>query len=442
MQNNLRFIILLFFLVITGISAQEIEITGVVTDATDDSTLPGVNIIVVGTQTGAMADFDGNYSISAEVGQKLEFSFIGMLTETVDVVSGQTTINVSMKPDVAQLEDVVVVGYGVQKKSDLTGSVSSIKADEISKLPVAAATEALAGKVSGVQITQQSGAPGSTATVRIRGVGTTGDSNPLYVVDGMLLDDISFISPNDIESMEVLKDASATAIYGSRAANGVVMISTKQGKKGKTRYNFNTYYGFQKVVHPVELTNASQYKMLVDEMSGGNSPTYGNADTNWQDEIFRTAPIQNYNVSVNGATEITTFNISLDYFSQDGVVKNSKYDRITFRFNNTYKFGENVKLGNNISLINWNSNGVAGRVVTDALNADPTVPPKDENGKFSEVNNGVANPAAVLHYESNNPSSGYRTVGNVYIDVKFLHPLNALYSISVTPSGITNSIKL
>ena len=420
MQKRLHYLLLLF-LFGSNLLAQQVEISGVITDATDNSTLPGVNVIVVGTETGTMTDIDGNYTIIADIGQKVEFSFIGMRTEAIAVTKGKTTINLAMKPDVAQLEDIVVVGYGVQKKSDLTGSVSSIKSDDISKLPVAAATEALAGKVSGVQITQQSGAPGSTATVRIRGVGTTGDSNPLYVVDGMLLDDISFISPNDIESMEVLKDASATAIYGSRAANGVVMISTKQGKKGKTSYNFNSYYGFQKVVHPVKLTNATEYQMLVNELSGGGTPpTYGTANTNWQDEVFRVAPIQDYNVSVNGATEKTTYNISLDYFNQDGVIENSTYDRLTLRFNNTYKLGKHVKFGNNISLINWHSNGVAGRVVTDALNADPTVAPKDSNGKFSEVNNGAANPAAVLFYESNNPASGFRTVGNIYLDITFL----------------------
>ncbi len=284
------------------------------------------------------------------------YSYIGMKDQEI-AVNGRTTINVVMQED-NMLIDEVVVGYGVQRKSDLTGAVGSIKSDDLKKISTPNVANALQGRVSGVFISA-SGAPGSSPEVRIRGIGTTNNSNPLYVVDGMFMDDISFLSNHDIESMEVLKDASATAMYGSRGANGVIIVTTKQGAEGKAQVNITASEGFQfQNSGKFEMCTASEYAMLQNEANlninpdGGlvyDDPASFGKGTNWFDEIFRVASVRDYQVAVSGGTEKVRYNLSAGYFQQDGIIKENSYDRFTLRANNSYKINKHLTIGHNLS---------------------------------------------------------------------------------------------
>jgi TonB-linked SusC/RagA family outer membrane protein len=398
--------------------AQASVVKGKVTSQDDGEGLPGVSIQVEGTSRGTVTDFEGTYSLELQSGDsKLIYSFIGYKTVTVDVGS-RSVIDLVMEPDIEQLEEIVVVGYGVQRKSDVTGAVASVRGADLTKIPAANPMQALQGKVAGVQISSGSGQPGAAPVVRIRGVGTFNDSSPIYVVDGVILSDISFLNSSDIQSMEVLKDASATAIYGSRGANGVVIITTRQGKIGeeKTTFSVNTEYSVQKLSKKIDLLNGKEFATVVNDISPGS---YNNVDavpnTDWQDLIFDVAPIQNHQVSATGATKKTQYYVGLGYFNQQGIVDKSKYERFTLKLNNTYKFSDNVRLGNNITIAPY-SQQVAPGVVYQVYRAQPVAVPRYDDGSFGVVPN-VGNPLADLE-NSNNFNKGLRTVGNVFTDIK------------------------
>ncbi|MEQ8530404.1 MAG: TonB-dependent receptor plug domain-containing protein, partial [Imperialibacter sp.] len=267
-------------------------------------------------------------------------------------------------------------------------------------------------------VSSGSGQPGAAPVVRIRGVGTFNDSSPIYVVDGVILSDISFLNSSDIQSMEVLKDASATAIYGSRGANGVVIITTRQGKIGdeKTTFSVNTEYSVQKLSKKIDLLNGKEFATVVNDINPGS---YNNVDavpnTDWQDLIFDVAPIQNHQVSATGATKKTQYYVGLGYFNQQGIIDKSKYERLTLKLNNTYKFSDNVRLGNNITVAPY-SQQVAPGVVYQVYRAQPIAVPRYDDGSFGVVPN-VGNPLADLE-NSNNFNKGLRTVGNVFTDIK------------------------
>lgn len=362
--------------------------------------------------------------MSAPSDATLVFSFVGFTNQEIPI-NNQTEINLTLADDTSDLDEFVVVGYGLQRKSDLTGSISSIKSKEINRLPVSNVTQALQGRVSGVQVTSLSGAPGAGTTIRIRGVGTLNNSNPLFVVDGMLLDDIDFLNPNDVESMEVLKDASATAIYGSRGANGVVIVSTKQGSfNTKGRISVDTYTGIQQVADRIDLVNGRQFAELANELEQniGNRPLYNVGDygvgTDWQDQIFRNAPVSSVNLGASGGNANTSYSLSVNYFNQKGVVKESEFERLTVRLNNQYKFGEAVTFGHNFSFIYTNQQNEPG-VVGNAYRAYPIFDPRNPDGSYTNTTP-VGNPAAQFEYNSNNQSNNYRSVGNFFMDVKFL----------------------
>jgi TonB-linked SusC/RagA family outer membrane protein len=362
--------------------------------------------------------------LSAPSDATLVFSFVGFTNQEIPI-NNQTEINLTLADDTSDLDEFVVVGYGLQRKSDLTGSISSIKSKEINRLPVSNVTQALQGRVSGVQVTSLSGAPGAGTTIRIRGVGTLNNSNPLFVVDGMLLDDIDFLNPNDVESMEVLKDASATAIYGSRGANGVVIVSTKQGSfNTKGRISVDTYTGIQQVADRIDLVNGRQFAELANELEQniGNRPLYNVGDygvgTDWQDQIFRNAPVSSVNLGASGGNANTSYSLSVNYFNQKGVVKESEFERLTVRLNNQYKFGEAVTFGHNFSFIYTNQQNEPG-VVGNAYRAYPIFDPRNPDGSYTNTTP-VGNPAAQFEYNSNNQSNNYRSVGNFFMDVKFL----------------------
>ncbi|MEZ4898767.1 MAG: TonB-dependent receptor [Saprospiraceae bacterium] len=397
-------------------------VAGTVTDATGQ-TLIGVNILLKGTNQGVATDIDGTYSINVPNDDAiLVFSYTGFKDKEV-AVGNQTTLDVVLNEDVELIDEVVVIGYGTQKKSDLTGAISTIKSDEVKRIPSANVEQILQGKVAGVQVTPISGRPGAGAVVRIRGVGTLNDASPLYVVDGMLLDDISFLNPNDISSIEVLKDASATAIYGSRGANGVVIISTTRGANHQARFNVSTYYASQEVVKQIDMVNGAQFATLANEVATneGRKPLFANPDaygegTNWQDVIFQTAPIQNYQVSANGGNENVIYNISVNHFNQDGIVRGSAYERTTVRVNNEYTLRKNLKVGHNISIVS-SKNDFEASVIGMAYQAEPIIPVFDSLGNFADatVRIPVGNAEASIFYNYNK-GTGLRTVGNTYLE--------------------------
>jgi TonB-linked SusC/RagA family outer membrane protein len=411
------------FIVQNAVGQTNVQIQGTVLDDTGFP-LPGVNVIIKGTTTGTVTDLDGKYSLGVPADATLVFTFVGFETQEISV-AGRSTIDVTLGEDLSDLDEFVVVGYGIQRKSDLTGAISSVKSEDITRLPVSDVTQALQGRVSGVQITQNSGAPGAGSTVRIRGVGTLNNSSPLYVVDGMLLDDINFLNPNDVESMEVLKDASATAIYGSRGANGVIIVTTKQGSfDSETRISVDAYTGVQQVANKINLVNASQFAQLANELEQnvGNQPIYNVGDfdegTDWQDFIFRNAAINNVSLGASGGSAKTNFNVSVNYFNQQGVVKESDYERLTFRLNNQYKLSDAVTFGHNLSFIYFNQQNEPG-VIGNAYRTYPIFTPTQADGTFTDTSP-VGNPAAQFEYNTNNQTNNYRGVGNFFMDVKFL----------------------
>lgn len=409
-------------------------VSGTVLDETGQP-LPGVNIVsALGTNLGTISGVEGDYQIEVPNPEQdtLIFSFIGYQTQRIPVNNRQV-INVDMQVQQQMLDDIVVVGYGVQRKSDLTGSISKIDNEQITRIPTPNVTQALQGQVAGVQITPTSGRPGAGAAIRIRGVGTTNDNTPLFVVDGMILSDnnanIDFLNPNDIESIEVLKDASATAIYGARGANGVVIVTTKKGSfDQKPTISFNSYYGWQEVTDRVDVVNAAQYAQLTNEAAineGGTAP-YANPEefgtgTDWQDLIFRTAPIQNYNLSARGGSESMRYNLSFDYTQQEGIVRGSDFERFSIRLNNEYSVHPNISIGHNLALVYDNrTNGPTA--VNTALRSAPIAVPFEEDGSFSPSTaslSSTGNIEATLFYNDNTAFS-YRGTGNMYADFTFL----------------------
>lgn len=360
--------------------AQQRTVTGKVTDGSDGTALPGVSILVKGTSTGTASDASGNYSINVSPGDILVFSFIGFASQEV-TVGEQTTVSVVMQASIEALQEVVVVAYGEKSRKLMTESIGTVSSKEITKLPVASVDAALQGKISGVQITSVDGTPGAPVAVRIRGVGTVGNTQPLYVIDGVPVGNaegyntnpLASINQADVESVSVLKDASASALYGVRAANGVVLITTKRGKTGKPRVTFDSYYGVQNFPKTfdwnstqqyIDLTQAAydarnaqdglnpgdpSYQVLHPDLQPG-SP-YRNVNTDWQGAVVvKNAPITNSNLSVAGGNENSNYYISAGYFSQEATVPNWDLERYSFRVNSDHKVGSRFKIGQSLAL--------------------------------------------------------------------------------------------
>lgn len=411
-------------------AAQSVEVRGNVRNPAGEP-LIGATVTIRGATRGVLTDGEGRFTIQTGPLDTLAVSYFGYLSQRVPVM-GRTSVEVVLEEAPSNLDEVVIVGYGVQRKSDLTGSVSSVKAEELNRIPTASVEQALQGKVAGVQVTPVSGAPGAGAIIRIRGVGTLNDASPLFVVDGLLLNDISFLNVQDIQSVEVLKDASATAIYGSRGANGVIIITTRQGVQGpKTSFEASAYYGMQQVIRKIDLLNGSEFAELANELAANenrppifsNPASYGEG-TDWQDEIFGLAPIQNYQVSAGGGNALTTYHLSANYFHQEGIVTGSDFDRLTLRLNNAYTLAPRVKVGHNLAFIYRTNRNVPGGVVANAYRASPTVPAIDSAGRYGQTTRvaSVANPVAEVAFYDDN-SEGYRAVGNLFADVELLKGL-------------------
>ena len=378
----------------------------------DGTGLPGVTVLVKGTSVGASTNVDGSFAISAPEGSTLVFSYIGYRTQEARVGS-TNVINVTLAVDEQKLSEVVVVGYGTQQRGSVTGAISSVGAQEIVRQPVADLSQAIQGKVAGVTITSNGGAPGGAAgtSVRVRGITSAGNNNPLYVVDGFPLPEggdnqLNAISPNDIESIDILKDASATAIYGVRAANGVVIVTTKRGKAGRATFNLDAYRGVQTVSRRLEMLNAQEYAVLNNEnrLAKGlpivvdklRNPAALGEGTDWQDLIFRRAQMQNYSLSTTGGSDKARYAVSATYFQQDGIIIGTNFERFTIRANGDVQVGRMLKVGNNIQLTHLedrqvNTNNGEYGTVQQMLRIPATVQPYRPDGFWYQPSSPVDN---------------------------------------------------
>ncbi|MBX2965723.1 MAG: TonB-dependent receptor [Cyclobacteriaceae bacterium] len=408
--------------------AQSRQVQGRVVAAEDNQPLPGVNVLVQGTQKGGVTDIEGNFSIAVSEGENvLVFTFIGYKTQIVQI-GGRQTIDVVMESDAFALEEVVVIGYGTQRKRDVTGSIASLKGSDVSDKPNANPLNAIQGKVAGVMVTN-SGVAGASPTIQIRGVGSISGANPLYVVDGIFANNIDFVNPNDIASMEILKDPSSLAIYGVQGANGVIIITTKRAQKGQTNVNVSSYAGFQKVIDFIDVTNAEQFKMLYnEELSNRGQAQYDfsnyTANTDWQDLILRNAFITNHSLSITSASERHQTSFSLNYFKQDGVVKYDSYSRYTARLRDEFTINKHIKVGGDISIFRWTREPqTAG--LNNAIWAVPVYAPKGPDGVYNTApafqRAQVSNPVAVMEFmKGTTISEGYRVVASGFVELNFL----------------------
>lgn len=415
------------------LTAQQ-TVQGIVTIAGTTETLPGVNIVVKNSSKGTTTDFDGRYQLDLDQNEQvLTFSYTGFTSQEIEI-QGRATINIALVEAAELLEEYVVIGYGTVRKSDLTGAVSSVKADDLRKITSNNPAQALQGKVTGVQVTTTSGAPGAGIAVRVRGVGTLNNSSPIYVVDGVILDDISFLSSADIQSMEVLKDASATAIYGSRGANGVILVTTTRGAEDteKPFVTFNSEYGIQQLARKIDLLSGREFAIISNEIRPGS---YNNVDavpnTDWQDLVFRSAPMQNHQLSISGSSKMSTYYVGIGLFKQEGIIPKSNYQRISLKLNNTYKLGEKITLGNNITLAPYQQRN-APNVTYSVYRAQPLLDPYYEDGSFGVVYN-VGNPLADLEY-SNSYNEGLRGVGNIYGEAVIANDFTLRSSLGIDAS--------
>lgn len=430
----------------------EQTVKGKVTDAEKGEGLPGVSILIKGTTTNP----NGDYSLSIpDNNAVLVFSFVGYEPQEM-AVGNRTQLNVSLKADIKSLNEVVVVGYGQVKKSDLTGSVATVPVEEIKKVAVTSLDQALQGRAAGVQITQNSGSPGGSTTIRIRGGNSIqGDNEPLYVIDGIPFKNdgvgsgssfnvLSTLNPSDIESMSVLKDASSTAIYGSRGANGVVIITTKRGKAGKSTINLDSYYGVQEVRKKYDVLNGREYAQFVNDANTneGRAPVYTQSQvdafgegTDWQNEIFRSAPISNYQLSMSGGDERTQYALSGGYFKQNGIVTNSDFDRYSLRLNLDRKLTDRLKVGNSLTINRTLTNqsrtdgdlGSAGLVTIAALQFPSILPVYNPDGTYLITSPALSftadNPAALAR-DSKNRNTALRAFGNVFGEYQIMEGLS------------------
>ena len=370
----------LILLLLTGVaSAQGLRVEGIVTSSDDNLGIPGVSVLVKGTTTGASTDMDGRYELTVPAGSVLVFSFIGMVTEERTVTEAGE-LNVVLTPDTQELSEIVVIGYGTQKKSVVTASIAKISADDLASTAPVRMDNALKGLASGVTVTSSSGQPGAAAQIRVRGIGTINNSDPLYIVDGMPIEGgLDYLNPSDIASIEVLKDAASGAVYGARAANGVILVTTKTGKEGKTRVNYDFSYGWQRPWTERKVLNATEYAIMMNEgaINSGQAPRYNDPysygiGTNWQKETFNyDAPVMNHQISVSGASEKVNYMFSLGYYTQEGIVggnyDRSNYERLTMRSNTSYTIFDDtqkrdwlnqLKITANISYARIKSTGI------------------------------------------------------------------------------------
>ncbi len=466
-----------------SISAQTLTVTGVVYAEGEPDPVIGANVMVKGTSNGTITDFDGNFSLQAKAGDILSVSYMGYKTQEVKATA--SPMRITLQSDNVLLQEVVAVGYGTMRKSDLTGAVTSVSADELMKAPVSGLDQALQGRAAGVTVTTNSGQPGEAATIRIRGIGSAiGGNDPLYVVDGVITSDISFLAPNDIQSMEILKDASATAIYGSRGANGVIIVTTKTGASAGAKPNitFDAYWGFQNRWRKLDVMDSRSHaetELRIGAMRNGAEeisyynnqgfagwlqmyklgksvyyPTnfnYADQETDWQDEVFNAnAFMHNYNLSVDGGNDKGHYALSANYFGQEGTIIGSNYQRFTIRLNTDYEIRKWLKVGEHLSFATSkgrnamnNSSSAGASVISAALAMSPWDPVyypdgsvnvngDDLSGHYSAGSNfkNVTNPYQ-MSYNTEPSNKNERAIGDIYLEIKPIDGLTIRPSFSV-----------
>ena len=419
-------------------------VSGNVKSADDGMGIPGASIAIEGMKTGTSTDFDGNFKLEAKAGNVIVISFMGFKTQRI-TVGTQKTINVTLLTEAADLKEVVVIGYGSQKKTLVTNAVTQVSGDNLAKTNTTNALQALQGQAAGLQITSTSGQPGEALKVVIRGVGSVAGSSPLYVVDGILTGDISYLSNSDIESISVLKDAASAAIYGSQAANGVVLVTTKKGKRGAPgKITFDQYYGVQSVARKVDLLDATEYATILNEaaVNSGKNPYFTNSQiaglgkgTNWMDKMLTdNAATKNFSFGASGGSDTSVYSTSLSYLGQEGVVGGkdlSNYGRYNFRFNSEHKlYKDVVTIGQNLSFAYVDKNGIGvgnqyNNALRSAFQVSPLLPMYDSNGNYFDTTNstepwiaGTANPYALMEYTNQNESNNQKLLGNVYLQIE------------------------
>ncbi|NCO64135.1 MAG: TonB-dependent receptor [Flavobacteriales bacterium] len=452
MRHTLFKILALFFVAYT--SAQNIDISGIIQDESGIP-IPGVNILVKNTTKGSVSDFDGNFTVTnLQVGSTLTFSFIGYITKEL-VVTNADYLTVTMQEDIAKLDEVVVIGYGSQTKKEVTGAVSIVSSKTIEALKPTRIEQALQGQVAGVNITTQSGSPGGATTISIRGVSTNGDSRPLILVDGNVIEDLSVLNPSDIENINILKDATA-GIYGVRAANGVVLITTKTGRKEMPlTIEYNTYGGFQQTTREIPVLNATEYAILVNEAfaAGGSTPPFTDLSilgkgTDWQDKVFQNAPVFNHNIAFKGGGKKSSYSYSASFLTQDGIVGGSKsnFNRFTNNLSYNLDFLDHFKLTSGLTLMRTQkrnlSENALGSVLFNALNMAPTFPVRDENGQYTiaeGLGNEVINPLAQTD-DTFNRSKVMRLSGNAGLSYNFLDHFTAQANIQFNYSEVRSKV--
>lgn len=427
---------------IVEIVEQTRTVSGRITTDDDASGLPGVNVIEKGTSNGTVSDIQGRYSLTVSENAVLIISSVGYISEEI-AIGNRSVIDVVLTADVTALEEIVVVGYGTVRKSDLTGAVSSVKSEQLTAFPAINAVQALQGRAAGVQITANNGEPGAAFKIRIRG-GTSinASSDPIIVVDGFV--GAAMPPPEDIQSVEVLKDASATAIYGSRGANGVIMVTTRKGQTGKARIEYNTSYSSQNEISRLDLLNADQFIDYIRDARPNIQPM--GADTDWQDAIFRTGAIQNHQLSVSGGNEAVNYYVSGAYFDQKGVIIGSEYNRFSITSNLDIKATDKLRMGLNIFAQRTTRDGTRTQegsggsgntgVISGAFKFEPDQPIRDENGRFTiaRLNDPHDNPYAVAT-EFINQIVNDRLQGNLYAEYDIFKDLK----FRVTMGATTNS---
>ncbi|MDA6070635.1 TonB-dependent receptor [Flavobacterium sp. AC] len=431
-------IIALLIISSQNIMAQSKTVQGVITDPSGFP-LPGAGVNVEGSKNSASTDFDGKYSLKGvNPTDKITYSYVGLISQTI-TVGTRTTIDVVLALSTQTLNEVIV-GYGTQKRTKVTGAISTVSSKDIAAVPITNAESALQGRAAGVTVVN--GAPGSNPTVTIRGLATMGNSAPLYVIDGVLTSNLSGLSPNDIESMSVLKDASTTALYGSKAFNGVIMVTTKKGKKGPGQLNFSTYIGSQTITKRYNVLNTQQYLQYAKDLGSdltARAAEFGNINTNWQDQIFQSGLMQDYNLSFSNGTETSTSRYSAEYLKQEGAVINTGFERYSFRANNTQDIGK-LKVGSNIgisfSTINPERSSGGRTLLEHAIKMAPYLP------IYNDTNlGGYQGPSAVDGNDAENPvrvaNLGYQKInnlsiiGNIYAELEIYKGLKFRSQVSL-----------
>ncbi len=448
MKRTLTF--LLFLLIYqTGFAFQQQTITGTVVDDSG-MPLPGVTIQVEGTSRGVTTDMDGNFSIEASEDEVLLISFLGFNSQEIEV-GGEEDLQITLTENVGELDEIVVVGYGQQQKVDLIAPIQVVDDEVLKKIPTASPTEALQGQVSGVTVSNN-GAPGATPSVQIRGLGSVrGDFSPLYVVDGVVTKDIGFLDMNSIESMSVLKDASSAAIYGVRAANGVIIIETKRGKTGKPSISYEGYAGIQQATPgDFSLLNNQDYIAFTNNKLEANADRNNSTfvpfdpndypdNTNWFDEILRTAFTQKHSLNLSGGSENNKYFVGLNYFEQEGVVKKNNYERVNVRITDDIEFSDYFRAGISTDMSVTKIDHLAGGLLGQAYSNPPVYSPRNEDGDFTNPDNlglgQYANPAATLDRWNNIEPFTTRNISNVYFELMPIEGLTLKTSFSADISN-------